>query len=152
MKKQTQTEAIANLINEDTCAVQIIKNHKNPKQASIITSGTFFTQGCEIEYTDDLIDKVKDAISQDTIIIMFNDIELSEAWKQSYLKSGITEDGFDRRVEFHPYNELYEVVCIDQTLFWDITDYFKGTDHELTEEKCSWRWNIIKWYKNHLIN
>ena len=154
MRKLTQTEIIEQ-IDKDTTAVEIIRNHENQNECSVIINDRFFSCGFECEFNFDLIIGIKNAINDNGIaeipVIMFVDNELNEAWKQSYLAGGIPEEDHDRRVIFHAYNDMNEMFCIDQSLLWDITDEFKGTDHELTEEKCAWRWNMIKWYKNHLI-
>ena len=144
-------EIIAN-IDKETKAVEIIRNHENPNQCNVIINDQFFSCPYETEYSFELLTAIKTAVPEEAIVIMFNDNELPEAWKQAYKKAGILEKyPDDRRLKFHPYNEMNEMFCIDQSLLWDITDEFKGTDHEVTEDKCKWRFEIIKWYKNHLI-
>lgn len=139
-------------IDEETKAVEIIRNHENPNECNVVINDRFFSCPNETEYSFELLTAIKTVVPEEAIVIMFNDNELPEAWKQSYQKAGILEKyPDDRRLKFHPYNEMNEMFCIDQSLLWDITDEFKGTDHELTEEKCKWRFEIIKWYKNHLI-
>lgn len=154
MRKITQTELKEKLENtkNELTAVEIIINHKNPTQCSVILNDTLFSHGYETTYNNELIAKIKKTIhGQEILLIQFIDNELTEAWKQAYLSDGITEDRWDRRVIPREYNDMNELFCVDRNLLWDITDYFKGTPHELTEEKCAWRYHIIQWYKQHLI-
>lgn len=153
MDKLTQTQIIDEIKNNDeVTAVEIIINHKNILECSVIISDELFSYGYETTYNNELISEIKKAIrGKEILLIQFIDTELPEAWKQSYLAGGIPEERHDRRVIFHPYNDMNELYCVDRNLLWDITDKFKGTPHELTEDKCCWRWNIIQWYKKHLI-
>ena len=152
MQKLTQTEIIEKINKtEELTAVEIIINHKNQLECSIIINDTMFSIPYETKFDFSLPAKIKNAVSDEVLVIGFIDSELSEAWKQSYLAGGIPEERHDRRVEFHAYNDMNEMFCIDRNLLWDITDEFKGTPHELTEDVCKWRFEIIKWYKNHLI-
>ena len=142
---KTQNEIIAK-IDEDVTAVEIIRNHENPDECCVIINDELFSTPYETEYSFDLIVAIKTQIAKvnpEIIVIMFNDIELPTAWKQSYLQGGITEDRFDRRTEFHPYNEMNEMFCIDRILLMQIT----GQDDRMAK----WKEGIIKWYKNHLI-
>ena len=148
MQKTNQKQIIAN-IDEETKAVEIIRNHQNPAECCVVINDEMFSCPYETEYSFNLLTAIKEAVPEDAIVIMFNDNELPEAWKTSYLMGGITEDRFDRRVEFHPYNEMNEMFCIDQMLYDYITDYWKGTPRENSCPK--WKTGIIKWYKNHLI-
>lgn len=137
---------------DELTAVEIIRNHNNPTQCSIILNDKMFSIPYETEFNFDLIVEIKTTINDNTLLIMFNDIELPNAWKQAYSDAGILERfPEDRRLKFHPYNDMNEQFCIDRNLLWNITDEFKGTPHELTEENGSWMWYITKWYKAHLI-
>ena len=153
MIQKTQTEIIELIKQEqdELTAVEIIRNHENHNQCSIILNDKWFSTPYETGCTPELIALIKEAINPETLLIMFDDFELAEGWKQAYLKGGIPEERHDRRVIPRKYNDMNELFCIDQNLLWDITDYFKGTPHELTEEKCGWRFHAIEWYKNHLI-
>ena len=155
MRKITQTEVVNKIENEkdELTAVEIIISHENPTQCSVILNDELFSVPYETTYNNGLIAGVKKAIrGKEILLIQFIDNELPEAWRQAYQDGGILERfPDDRRLKFHPYNEMNEQFCIDRNLLWDITDEFKGTPHELTEEKCKWRYEIIKWYKNHLI-
>ena len=154
MKKITQNQIIEKIENkkDEITAIEIIINHENPLECSIILNDKLFSVPYETTYNNELISGIKKAIrGKKILLIQFIDNELPEAWKQAYLSDNIPEERHDRRVIFHPYNDMNEQFCIDRTLLWDITDEFKGTPHELTEEKCKWRFEIIKWYKNHLI-
>ena len=154
MQKTTQTQIIKTIKNkkDELTAIEIIINRENPTECSVILNDEFFSIPYETIYNEKLIAEIKKTIPGKILLIQFIDYELPEAWKQSYKKAGILEKyPYDRRLKFHPYNEMNEQFCIDRNLLWDITDEFKGTPHELTEEKCKWRFEIIKWYKNHLI-
>lgn len=154
MQKLNQTQIIEKIENElsELTAVEIIINSENPTQCSVILNDKFFSCPYETTYNEKLIAGIKKAImGKEILLIQFIDIELPRAWADAYTAGGIEPARHDRRVIFHPYNDMNEMFCIDQSLLWDITDEFKGTDHELTEEKCKWRYEIIKWYKNHLI-
>lgn len=125
----------------------------SPIKASVIINDKFFSTPYEIKegYTFEFLKTIKKTIPEDVLLIYFEDAELPKAWAAAYTADGIPPERHDRRVIFHPYNEMCEMYCIDQTLLWDITDHFKGTDHELTEDLCKWRWDIIQFYKKHLI-
>lgn len=154
MQKITQNEIINKIENEkdDLTAVGIILNHKNHNQCSVILNDEWFSIPYETDYTPELTAMIKETINDETLLIKFDDIELPEAWRQSYAKAGILEKyPDDRRLKFHPYNDMNEQFCIDRILVWNITDYFKGTPHELTKEKSSWMWYITQWYKQQLI-
>ena len=155
MEYKTQTEILNEIETEKSrplTAVEIIRDNQDSENCSIILNDRLFSWGYETEYTEELIENIRKVISDnDILFIKFTDSELPKAWADAYTKGGISEDRFDRRVIFHPYNEMNELFCVDQSLLWDITDEFKGTPHELTEEVCKWRFEIIKWYKNHLI-
>ena len=152
VEKITQNELTQKLNNTETLtAVEIIRSHENPKICSVIINDRLFSMPYIMDFNFELIQTIKNTVNEDILVILFNDDELPKAWADSYTAGGIPEENHDRRVIFHPYNDMNEMFCIDQTLLWDITDEFKGTDHELTEEKCAWRWNIIQWYKAHLI-
>ena len=155
MEYKTQNQIINEIETEKSrplTAVEIIRDNQDSENCSIILNDRLFSWGYETEYTEELIENIRKVISDnDILFIKFTDSELPKAWADAYTKGGISEDRFDRRVIFHPYNEMNELFCVDQSLLWDITDEFKGTPHELTEEVCKWRFEIIKWYKNHLI-
>ena len=153
MQKITQNEIINKIENEkdDLTAVGIILNHKNHNQCSVILNDEWFSIPYETDYTPELTAMIKETINDETLLLKFDDYELAEGWKQAYLKGGIPEERHDRRVIPRKYNDMNEMFCIDRNLLWYITDEFKGTDHELTEEKCKWLWTMIQWYKAHLI-
>ena len=164
MMKKTQNEILKEIKNTETLtAVEIIissEDHEipnrplgTPVKASIIINDELFSTPYEIEegYTFDFLKTIKKTIPKEVLLIYFEDADLPKAWADAYTAGGIPEERHDRRVIFHPYNEMCEMYCVDRNLLWDITDYFKGTPHELTKDKCGWRWNIIQWYKKHLI-
>ena len=153
MEKITQTEIINKIENEkdELTAVEIIRNHKNHKQCSVILNDELFSIPYETDCTPELANMIKETINPETLLIMFDDYELAEGWKQAYLKGGIPEERHDRRVIPRQYNDMNELFCVDRNLLWDLTDEFKGTPHELTEERCAWRFHAIQWYKAHLI-
>ena len=152
MEKIITTQLVDKLENEDELtAVEIIRNHENPKECSVIINDKFFSMPYIMDFSFDLLSTIKNTVPEEILVILFNDDGLPKAWRDAYLADGIPEEDHDRRVEFHRFDDMNEQFCIDRTLHWDITDYFKGTQHELTEEQCKWRWTIIQWYKAHLI-
>ena len=154
MEKRNQNQIFNEIKNEnkELTAVEIIISHENPTQCSVILNDELFSWGYETTYNNELIAGIKKTIQgKEILLIQFIDNELAEGWKQAYLKGGIPEERHDRRVIPREYNDMNELFCVDRNLLWDITDEFKGTPHELTEEKCAWRWHAIQWYKNHLI-
>lgn len=151
MEKITKEKLIPQIEEEDVTAVEIIRSHKNPEVCSVIINDTLFSMPYIMDYNFELLQTIKKHVAEKVLVIMFTDDELPKAWRDSYLKGGIPEERHDRRVEFHAYDDMNEMFCIDRNLLWEITDEFKGTDHELTEEKCGWFWNMIQWYKSHLI-
>jgi len=154
MMKKTQNEIIDLIKKTETLtAVEVIISSEDNNKASVIINDKMFSTPFEIKdgYTVDFLKTIKNTISDDILLILFEDTELPNAWTKAYSSSGIPKERHDRRVIFHSYNDMNEMFCVDRSLLWDITDYFKGTDHELTEDKCKWRYEIVKWYKNHLI-
>ena len=166
MRKITQTQILEKIEKEkdELTAIEIILDGEtantpnrpllSPEPASIIFNDKLFSTGYEIEegYTFELLKTIKKALPEDVLLIWFKDLDLPEAWRQAYQDGGILERfPDDRRLKFYPYNMMNEQFCIDRNLLWDITGEFKGTPHEVTKEKCMWRWSIIEWYKNHLI-
>ena len=152
MQKITQTEIIEKVTkNDDLTAVEIIINHKNQLECSIILNDTMFSIPYETNFTFDLPSKIKEAVSSEVLVIGFIDTELPEAWRQSYLEGGISEDRYDRRVEFHAYNDMNEMFCIDRNILWDITGKWAEIYQDENYEVCGWKKGIIRWYKNHLI-
>lgn len=151
MNQITKKELIPKITEENVTAIEIIRNHKKPTECSVIINDDLFSIPYITTYDFELLKIIKENIHENTLVILFNDDELPKAWADSYTAGGIPEERHDRRVIFHPFNDMNEMFCIDQTILYDITDEFKGTPHELTEEKCAWRWNIIQWYKAHLI-
>lgn len=157
MQKKTQNEIIDEIKKtENITAIEIIVSDEDanipnkpllsPIKASVIINDEMFSIGYEIEegYTFDFLRTLKNKVlDEDVLLIWFKDAELPEAWKKSYIAGGITEDRFDRRVEFHPYNDMNEMFCIDRILLMQIT----GKDDRMAK----WKVEIIKWYKNHLI-
>ncbi|WP_405286004.1 hypothetical protein [Methanobrevibacter sp.] len=152
MQKITQNELIQKLENTETLtAVEIIRSHENPNICSVIINDRLFSMPYIMDFNFELLTTIKNTVTEDILVILFTDDELPKAWADAYTAAGIPKERHDRRVIPRKYNEMNEQFCIDQTLLWDITDEFKGTDHELTREKCCWRWTIIQWYKAHLI-
>ena len=152
MEKITQNELTQKLNNTETLtAVEIIRSHENPKICSVIINDELFSMPYIMDFNFELIQTIKNTVNEDILVILFTDNELPKAWADSYTAGGIPEERHDRRVKFHAYDDMNEMFCIDRNLLWNITDEFKGTDHELTEEKCKWLWTMIQWYKAHLI-
>lgn len=153
MIEKTQNQIIELIKNtEELTAVEIIQNHKNLNECSIIINDTFFSTPYTTQYTEELVTAIKEAIAEDILLLRFTDAELPEAWRKSYEKAGILERyPEDRRLKYHAYNDMNEQFCIDRNLLWNITDEFKGTPHELTEENGSWMYYMTLWYREHLI-
>ena len=152
MEKINTTQLVNKLENEEELtAVEIIRNHEKPNECSVIINDTLFSIPYIMDFSFDLLSNIKKTASEKILVILFNDDELPKAWADAYTAGGIPEERHDRRVIFHAYDDMNEQFCVDRNLIWDITDEFKGTPHELTKDKCCWRWNIIQWYKAHLI-
>jgi hypothetical protein len=152
MDKKTHKEIMNQIKKTETLtAVEIIRNHENPKECSVIINDKFFSMPYITEFNFELLTEIKNNVSDEILVILFNDDELPKAWRDSYLAEGIPVERHDRRVEFHRFDDMNEMFCIDRTLLWDITDYFKGTAHEWSRDDCIWRFEIIQWYKAHLI-
>lgn len=131
-------------------AVQLIMGD-NEKEVSMIISTTFFSTLYVIPY--ELKQFVYDELwDTKTKLFLFSDVELTEAWKKSYTKGGISENRWDRRTIFHPYNQMNEMFCMSEDLLDDITGKWIGTPWELTEDKCAWKYHMIEWYKTKLMN
>lgn len=129
-------------------AIQIVLSSEDNCKCSVILSDTMFSNMYVTEYNDELENKIKDLINDDVLLIKFIDNELNEAWKSSYLQGGITEDRWDRRVVFHPYNDMNEMFCMDEMLIGEIKGNYRGfTDEHLP----NWKMGIIRWYREHTI-
>ena len=126
----------------------IIQNHENKKECVMYISDEMFTMPYKMDCSFENILEVTNNVEEGTLVFMFTDKELQEAWIESYKRGGISEDRFDRRADFHKFDEPHELFCIDRNLLWHITDYWKGTPHEGHPE---WMEYVIEWYKNHLI-
>lgn len=137
-------------IDNETRAVQIIKNHNSDK-CGVIISDEFFSSLYETDYNENLKNEIKSMLNEEAILFEFTDKELTEAWKDSYTKAGISEDRWDRRTIFHPYNEMNEMFCMGSDLLDDITGKWIGTPWECTEESCNWKYYMIEWYKTKII-
>ena len=126
-------------------AVQLIMG-ENEKEVSMIISTTFFSTLYVIPY--ELKQFVYDELwDTKTKLFLFSDIELTEAWKASYLNGGIEEERWDRRTIFHPYNEMNEMFCIDEFLLEEILDTSRHQDHI-----PKWKVGMIEWYRKKLLN
>ena len=126
-------------------AVQLIMG-ENEKEVSMIISTTFFSTLYVIPY--ELKQFVYDELwDTKTKLFLFSDIELTEAWKASYLNGGIEEERWDRRTIFHPYNEMNEMFCIDEFLLEEILGISRHQDHI-----PKWKVGMIEWYRKKLLN
>ena len=126
-------------------AVQLIMG-ENEKEVSMIISTTFFSTLYVIPY--ELKQFVYDELwDTKTKLFLFSDIELTEAWKASYLNGGIEEKRWDRRTIFHPYNEMNEMFCIDEFLLEEILGISRHQDHI-----PKWKVGMIEWYRKKLLN
>lgn len=126
-------------------AVQLIMG-ENEKEVSMIISTTFFSTLYVIPY--ELKQFVYDELwDTKTKLFLFSDIELTEAWKASYLNGGIEEERWDRRTIFHPYNEMNEMFCIDMMLLEEILGISRHQDHI-----PKWKVGMIEWYRKKLLN
>lgn len=135
--------------NEDELnGIKIIISSEDETKCSVVISDRMFSCLYEMKYSEDLKEIIKDLIDDDTLLIEFIDVELSEAWKESYLQGGISEDRFDRRVIFHQYNDMNEMFCLDEMTTGEIKGNYRGFGDD---DLPSWKVGIIKWYRNHLI-
>lgn len=148
MQKINKTQLIKEVKDEEVNAVEIIRSNEEPNKCSVIICDDMFSCPYEAEFNFELIQTIKENAHKDLTVIMFVDNELNEAWKQSYLEGGIEENRHDRRVEFHKYNDMNEMFCLDEFLLGQIKGNYRGmTDDDLP----AWKVGIIKWYRNHLI-
>ena len=148
-KNLTQNEIRQKINAEDELnGICIIQNHENEKECVMYISDKLFTCGYKMEFNLENLNTVKKSVDEDVLVFVFTDKELQEAWIESYKRGGISEDRFDRRADFHPFNIPHELFCIDRNLLWHITDYWKGTPHE---GHPKWMDYIIDWYKSHSI-
>ena len=121
MEIKTHTEIINEIKNTDELqAIEIIINGQPTStevECSVILSDNLFSWGYETIYNNELVDKLQCCVrGKDIILIQFIDTELPKAWEQSYLLGGIPKERHDRRVKFHPYNEMNELFCVDANL------------------------------------
>lgn len=95
------------------------------------------------EFHEFLMKLIDIAVNDDIMVFQYVDVELPEAWKKSYAEGGIEPDRWDRRVEFHAFNEPNEMFCIDEI------DYMQLTGE--IESVPKWKRYMIDWYKGNLI-
>lgn len=143
----TKNELFNKIKNEEELtAVEIIISSEDEKLCSVIINDIMFSCLYNVVYDDELKNEIKNIVDDEILVIEFVDKELSEAWKLSYLLGGISEDRWDRRTIFHPYNEMNEMFCIDEFLLEEILGISRHQDHI-----PKWKEYIIDWYKEHLI-
>lgn len=101
-------------------------------------------EGNTVSDFDKFAKKIVDiARNTDILVFQFYDTDVPEMWKKSYKQGGIPEERWDRRVEFHKYNEPNEMFCID----W--LDYMQI----IGEVECpKWKEYAIEWYKSNLVS
>lgn len=75
-------------------------------------------------------------------LFIFEDSELPEAWKKSYAEAGIPEDEWDRRTEFHPYDKMTEMFCIDPYLLKQIMG---------SVDVPEWKSGAVGWYRSKMV-
>lgn len=118
----------------------------NEKEVSMIISTTFFSTLYVIPY--ELKQFVYDEMwDTKTKLFLFSDVELTEAWKASYLNGGISEDRWDRRTIFHKYDDMNEMFCIDEFLLEEILGISRHQDHI-----PKWKVGMVEWYRKKLLN
>ncbi len=136
-------------------AVEILINSEKPVdtvECSVILNDQFFSWGYVTNYDKNLLGGIRDLVrGTDIVLIQFFDFELPRAWGESYLKGGIPVEKHDRRVEFHRFDDMNEMFCIDCNLHEYITGYWDGTERELTEDRCGWMFHMVEWYRAQLI-
>ena len=129
---------------ERLTAVEIIVSSEDEKLCSVVINDRMFSCPYKVVYNDELKNEIKNIVDDEILVIEFVDNELSEAWKLSYSLGGIEEERWDRRVVFHPYDDMNEMFCIDMMTLEEI----KGENFYPLPE---WKEYIIDWYKEHLI-
>lgn len=142
---RTETEIENVITEEDVKTVQIIMGNEE-EICSIIVGTEMFSTLYLIPYNKRqyIYDKLWDTKVK---VFLFNDFELSEAWKESYIKGGIDEDRWDRRVEFHSYDNMNEMFCIDMMLLEEILGISRHQDHI-----PKWKVGMVEWYRKKLLN
>lgn len=85
-------------------------------------------------------------IAQNTNILIFQyyDADVPEIWKKSYEQGGLSFERWDRRVQFHKYNEPNEMFCVDWLDYMQIIGEIK--------EVPEWKKYALEWYKSNLVN
>ena len=76
-------------------------------------------------------------------LFVYEDSELPEAWKKSYIDGGIEEKDWDRRTEFNPYDRMSEMFCIDSYFLSQIMGDAPVPD---------WEEGAIKWYRSKMVH
>lgn len=142
---RTETEIENVITEEDVKTVQIIMGNEE-EVCSIVVGTEMFSSLYLIPYNKRqfIYDELWDT---KTKVFLFNDFELSEAWKESYIKGGIDEDRWDRRVEFHSYDNMNEMFCIDMMLLEEILGISRHQDHI-----PKWKVGMVEWYRKKLLN
>lgn len=140
-------EIATKIENKEAKAICIVQNHENKSEAVAYVSDRLFTFPIQIEYNFETLTAIKNAVNEECFVFVFTDKELQDAWIDSYLDGGISEDRFDRRTEFHKFDEIHEIFCIDRMTLMEIRGDFDGTEWEASE----WKKGIIAWYKNQAI-
>lgn len=146
MEKISKNQIARKIEYNEPNSIQIVQNHENKSQAVMYLSSNIFTMGYEFDYSFETLAEIKNAVKEDVSVFVFTDKELQEAWINSYLQGGISEDRFDRRAEFNSFNKINELFCINNFLLEEILGTSYHQDH-IPE----WKKGIIDWYRNQLI-
>ena len=144
----TASELKSELVrNDDIKVICIIQDHTNHRDAVAYVSDTLFTTPYRFICTDENIKMIRDTVPNGVLLYVFSDLDLTLAWRESYMRAGIFEDRWDRRAVFHRFDVPNECFCVDQLLYDYLTDYWKGTEREGNLPK--WMMYVIDWYKLH---
>lgn len=132
--------------NDDIKAICVVQDHTNIRDAVAYVSDSLFTTPYRFRCTRENLDLIRDSVPNDVLLYVFTDMDLTCAWRESYLRGGISEDRWDRRAVFHRFDVPNECFCVDQSFYWHLTDYWKGTEWE---GHPVWMDYILDWYNFH---
>ena len=113
--------------------------------SGVETSVSNAVKGNTVEDFDKFAKKIVEiAHNTNILVFQFYDTDIPEIWKESYKNGGIPEYKWDRRVEFHKYNEPNEMFCVDWLDYMQIIGEIK--------EIPDWKKLVIEWYRNNMLN
>lgn len=145
MKRISNNKEMEKILNDkDIRTVQLI--YGNDQSDISVVIGTTHFSTMYIMKKELVLDAAAYMRNMEIAIFIYNDKDLPEAWKKSYAEAGIPEREWDRRTEFHPFNEMGEHFCIDGHFLEQIVP-----SGNVPFPVPDWKMGIIKWFRSKAV-